>query len=71
MKSQYRCVQDANKKLEARRQSIPFYEELSHLLTIDRAVTTPHMSGTTGEQEELLSGTPLKEEVQKVPRMMG
>lgn len=69
MKIQYKCVHNTNKKFGAKRQSIPFSEELSHFFSMDRAITTSHMYSTTGELEESLAGASLEEEVQGGPRM--
>lgn len=47
---------------------MPFYEELSHFLSIDRAITILHTHGTTTGGEDSPAGIPLQEEVQKGPR---
>ncbi|KYO35480.1 hypothetical protein Y1Q_0008047 [Alligator mississippiensis] len=49
---------------------MPFYEELSHLLTMDRATEALNTYGTSWGWEKSSAGTPLEEETLGGPRTM-
>lgn len=57
LKIHYRCIHDANQKSGAQRQTMFFYEELSHFFMKDRAFETLHSYGITREGKRGGGGT--------------